>query len=198
MWRVPPHISPISPHGPGSQFWLTPALCGFAAIGLGAGLVAVDHKFNVTGPLPLSGTAVGARTSLNSIVTAMISLTGLVFSVTFVALQLTAGQLSSCTPGSVPAARCPLTGAGDSMRPGRSPAVDDAALSVRRIAGYHAGRNLAGRSGKRAGRCRMTARTRFPLLRNAVVPFGERIIGAAVDGGSLDAEGNRSHNLYLA
>src|ERR1700722_4348030 len=45
---------------------------------------------------------------------------------------------------------------------------------------------------------RTTMRMRFPLLRNAVVRFGERIIEAAADGGSLDAEGNRPHHLYLA
>ncbi|UQX09903.1 DUF2254 domain-containing protein [Candidatus Mycobacterium methanotrophicum] len=73
---------------------MTPALCVGAAIGLAAGLVVTNHKFNVTSPVLFQGPPSGARTSLNSIITAMISLTGLVFSVTFVALQLTAGQLS--------------------------------------------------------------------------------------------------------
>ena len=45
---------------------------------------------------------------------------------------------------------------------------------------------------------RTTMRMRFPLLRNAVVRFGERIIVAAADGGSLDAEGNRPQHFYLA
>src|SRR3984957_7844835 len=38
---------------------------------------------------------------------------------------------------------------------------------------------------------RTTMRMRFPLLRNAVVRFGERIIEAAADGGSLEAESHR-------
>ncbi len=91
MWLVPRHRAP---HGPGSLFWLTPALCMGAAIGLAAGLVAVSHNFNVTSPFLFQGPPSDARSSLNSIVTTMISLTGLVFSLTFVALQLTAGQLS--------------------------------------------------------------------------------------------------------
>jgi uncharacterized membrane protein len=91
MWPAARHRIP---HGSGSLFWLTPALCVGVAIGLAAGLVAINHKFHVTSPILFQGPPSGARTSLNSIVTAMISLTGLVFSVTFVALQLTAGQLS--------------------------------------------------------------------------------------------------------
>jgi uncharacterized membrane protein len=91
MWRVPRHRIP---HGSGSLFWVIPALCVCAAIGLASGMVAVNHVFNVVSPLLFQGPPSGARTSLNSIITAMISLTGLVFSVTFVALQLTAGQLS--------------------------------------------------------------------------------------------------------
>src|SRR5277367_2179450 len=38
----------------------------------------------------------------------------------------------------------------------------------------------------------------FPLLRNAVVRFGERITRSADHGGSLNAEGNRSQHLDVA
>jgi len=91
MWLIPRHRIP---HGPRSLFWLMPALAMGTAIGLAAGLVAVNYTWNVTSPFVFQGTPSDAHSSLNSIVTAMISLIALVFSVTFVALQLTAGQLS--------------------------------------------------------------------------------------------------------
>lgn len=78
------------------MFWLVPVLCACAAFGLALGLVAADHKYfhGVTGPFLYEGPPSGARSLLDSIFTAMITLTGLVFSVTFFALQLVAGQLS--------------------------------------------------------------------------------------------------------
>jgi uncharacterized membrane protein len=83
------------PRGPRSLFWLVPALCGGAAIVLGVGLVAVNHEFpGLNGPFLFQGSPSGARTSLDSIVSAMITLTGLVYSISFVALQLTSGQYS--------------------------------------------------------------------------------------------------------
>lgn len=91
MWLVPRHRFP---QGPRTLFWLVPAACVGVAIMLAVGLVFVNHEFNVDSPILFQGPPSGARTSLSSIITAMISLTGLVFSVTFVALQLTAAQSS--------------------------------------------------------------------------------------------------------
>jgi uncharacterized membrane protein len=91
MWLVPRRRIP---RGPGSLFWLAPALGIGAALGLAAALVAVNYTWNVLSHFAFQGTPSEAHSSLNSIVTAMISLIALVFSVTFVALQLTAGQLS--------------------------------------------------------------------------------------------------------
>ncbi len=79
-----------------SEFWLVPALCVVAAIGLGAGLIAVDHALPWTSGAAFlyPGPPAGARSYLSSIVTAMIAFTGLVFSITIVVLQLTSGQFS--------------------------------------------------------------------------------------------------------
>ena len=83
------------PTGSHSQFWLVPVVCGLAAILLGFSLIAVDHRFpGLTAPFLYQGSSSGARSSLNSIVTAMISLTGMVFSLAFVAVQLSSGQYS--------------------------------------------------------------------------------------------------------
>ncbi|HEX5496195.1 MAG TPA: DUF2254 domain-containing protein [Mycobacteriales bacterium] len=78
-----------------ATFWLVPATCTTAAIALGAGLLAVDQQ------LPLDHTAIlfpgppaGARSLLSAIITSMISITGLVFSITMVVLQLASAQFS--------------------------------------------------------------------------------------------------------
>jgi len=91
MPMVPKHRIPS---GPVLMFWVVPAMCVAVAIAIAIGLVFVNHEFNVNAPFLFKGPPSGARTALNSIITAMISLTGLVFSVSFVALQLTAGQFS--------------------------------------------------------------------------------------------------------
>lgn len=78
-----------------SAFWLVPTLCVIAAIGLGAGLVTVDHALpSAQWGFLYPGPPAGARSYLSSIVTAMIAFTGLVFSITIVVLQLTSGQFS--------------------------------------------------------------------------------------------------------
>ncbi len=76
-------------------FWPVPSLCVAAAIGLGVGLVSVDHSVGATRALFLfPGPPAGARAFLSSIIQAMITFTGLVFSITIVVLQLTSGQFS--------------------------------------------------------------------------------------------------------
>jgi uncharacterized membrane protein len=79
-----------------STFWLVPALCVAAAIGLAAGLIALDQALPVThgAVLVFPGPPEGARSFLSSIIQAMISFTGLVFSITIVVLQLSSGQFS--------------------------------------------------------------------------------------------------------
>jgi len=78
-----------------STFWLVPALCVVASIGLGIGLIALDQRLPAAhGVFLYPGPPGGARSFLSSIVTAMISFTGLVFSITIVVLQLTSGQFS--------------------------------------------------------------------------------------------------------
>lgn len=78
-----------------AAFWLIPAICAVMAIALGVGLLALDDR------LPVGQTAVlfpgppaGARSFLSAIITSMISVTGIVFSITMVVLQLTSGQFS--------------------------------------------------------------------------------------------------------
>ena len=78
-----------------STIWLVPAACVATAIGAAIGLIALDQAL---GPVPAGvlfpGPPSGARTFLSSITQAMISFTGVVFSITIVVLQLTSGQFS--------------------------------------------------------------------------------------------------------
>jgi len=77
------------------MFWLVPAACAAAAIGVAVGLIVLDHALGQvsTGAL-FPGPPSGARSFLSSITQAMIAFTGLVFSITIVVLQLTSGQFS--------------------------------------------------------------------------------------------------------
>lgn len=75
------------------SFWLLPAICVVAAVVLG--LVLPNAHLPTGGSLLFAGGPESARSVLSSITSAMITMTGLVFSVTIVALQLAAGQFSS-------------------------------------------------------------------------------------------------------
>ena len=79
-----------------STFWVVPALCVLASIVLALVLITVDLTLNTneSGSFLYPGGPEGARSLLSSVVTAMISFTGLVFSITIVVLQLTSGQFS--------------------------------------------------------------------------------------------------------
>lgn len=78
-----------------STFWLMPALCVAASIGIGLGLIALDNQLPAAhGVFLYPGTPAGALSILSSIITAMITFTGLVFSITILVLQLTSGQFS--------------------------------------------------------------------------------------------------------
>jgi uncharacterized membrane protein len=74
--------------------WLIPALFALGAVALAVGLSALEVRLVLPlgGILP-SGPA-GARSLLSSVITAMISFTALVFSITVVALQLASSQFS--------------------------------------------------------------------------------------------------------
>ncbi len=83
------------PTGPQAQFWLVPVTFAVGAIGLGIGVTALDHAFpDLSAPMLFQGPSSAARSTLNAIVTAMISMTGMVFSLAFVAVQLSSGQYS--------------------------------------------------------------------------------------------------------
>ncbi|WP_170839397.1 DUF2254 domain-containing protein [Micromonospora halophytica] len=76
------------------SFWLVPAVFAVSAVVLAVGLSVLELRLAlpIGGILP-SGPA-GARSLLSSIITAMISFTALVFSITVVALQLASSQYS--------------------------------------------------------------------------------------------------------
>ncbi|HZE07053.1 MAG TPA: DUF2254 family protein, partial [Solirubrobacteraceae bacterium] len=78
-----------------SSFWVLPSLCVAAAIALGIGMLSVDQHIPPTNTIFLfPGPPSGARALLSSIIQAMITFTGLVFSITMVVLQLTSSQFS--------------------------------------------------------------------------------------------------------
>jgi uncharacterized membrane protein len=78
------------------SFWFVPAL--FAAVGLGLafGMLATDRALEGTLPQALllyTGGAEGARSLLSAVAGSIITVVGLAFSITVVALQLAAAQL---------------------------------------------------------------------------------------------------------
>ncbi len=77
-----------------SPFWVVPSLWCFGAVTVG--LLVPEFEQANPGWLPLlfQGGATGARSLLSTIAGAMISVTGLVFSITIVALQLASSQFS--------------------------------------------------------------------------------------------------------
>lgn len=78
-----------------STFWLVPAVCVIISVGLAIGLVALDDALPATHAVfVFPGPPAGARSFLSSIIQAMISFTGLVFSITILVLQLSSGQFS--------------------------------------------------------------------------------------------------------
>ncbi|MCZ2401898.1 DUF2254 domain-containing protein [Paenarthrobacter sp. Z7-10] len=79
-----------------STFWLVPAACVVISIALAIGLTALDHSLagRGGGSFLFPGPPEAARAFLSAITGAMISFTGLVFSITIVVLQLTSGQFS--------------------------------------------------------------------------------------------------------
>ncbi|TFI50130.1 DUF2254 domain-containing protein, partial [Micrococcus endophyticus] len=87
----PAHVAPAELFRP---FWVIPALVSLAAVVVGLTLPLVDaglrHQIGVAFP----GGPDGARSVLGTIASAMISVTGLVFSITMVVMQLASSQFS--------------------------------------------------------------------------------------------------------
>ncbi|WP_164519527.1 DUF2254 domain-containing protein [Nocardioides ferulae] len=75
-------------------FWVVPSLWCIGAVGLGLVLPELDEGTASWMPLLFQGGPEGARTVLSSVAGAMISVTGLVFSITIVVLQLASSQFS--------------------------------------------------------------------------------------------------------
>lgn len=70
------------------SFWLVPAVFAVGAVATAIGLSALELQLDLPVEWILPGGPAGARSLLSSIITAMISFTALVFSITVVALQL--------------------------------------------------------------------------------------------------------------
>lgn len=75
-------------------FWALPAAIALASVAVGATLPLVDASVSEWVPYVFGGGPDGARSVLTTIATAMISVTGLVFSITIVVLQLASSQFS--------------------------------------------------------------------------------------------------------
>jgi uncharacterized membrane protein len=80
----------------GSNYWLAPGLCVALAIGLSSASEALDARLSHDGStwyLFLGGPE-GARSVLSAVASSMLTLAGLVFSVTILVLQLASSQFS--------------------------------------------------------------------------------------------------------
>lgn len=79
-----------------SNYWLVPALCLAAAVGLSYASQALDARLSHDEPTwyLFRGGPEGARSVLAAVVSSMLTLAGLVFSVTILVLQLASNQFS--------------------------------------------------------------------------------------------------------
>ena len=75
-------------------FWVVPGACVVLAVLLALALVALDRRLQAELAFTFGAGPDGAREVLGAITTAMITFTGLVFSITIVVLQLTSSQFS--------------------------------------------------------------------------------------------------------
>lgn len=82
-----------------SSFWFVPALLVVFAVGLASVLIAVDASFDLQidkrWPLIFGAGASGARGLLAAVASSMITVAGVVFSITIVALSLASSQYTS-------------------------------------------------------------------------------------------------------
>ncbi|MFV2022141.1 DUF2254 domain-containing protein [Micromonospora sp. LOL_023] len=79
-------------HGLWDSFWLIPAVCAIGALVAAILLATSDLHLDLLLKGLLPNNPAGARSLLSSIITAMISFTALVFSITVIAVQLTSSQ----------------------------------------------------------------------------------------------------------
>ncbi len=75
-------------------FWALPAAIAVASVLLGLALPELDKRLGADLPILFGGGPASARGLLSTIASAMISVTGLVFSITMVVLQLASSQFS--------------------------------------------------------------------------------------------------------
>ena len=82
-----------------SSFWLVPTVIVVAAVGLATGLIALEGNVEVDfankWPLLFGAGASGSRGLLSAVASSMITVAGVVFSITIVALSLTSSQYTS-------------------------------------------------------------------------------------------------------
>lgn len=82
-----------------SSFWFVPAVIVLSAVGLATILIAVDVSVDLPfvdrWPLLFGAGAAGARGLLTTVASSMITVAGVVFSITIVALSLTSSQYTS-------------------------------------------------------------------------------------------------------
>ncbi|HUE71288.1 MAG TPA: DUF2254 domain-containing protein, partial [Pirellulaceae bacterium] len=86
-------------HETRSTFWFVPAVIVLGAVGLATVLIAVDVTVDLDvvarWPLLFGAGAAGARGLLTAVASSMITVAGVVFSITIVALSLTSSQYTS-------------------------------------------------------------------------------------------------------
>lgn len=82
-----------------ASFWFVPAVIVLAAVGLASGLIfldaTVDLHVDKRWPLIFGAGAAGSRGLLSAVASSMITVAGVVFSITIVALSLTSSQYTS-------------------------------------------------------------------------------------------------------
>jgi uncharacterized membrane protein len=82
-----------------SSFWFVPAVIVLGAVGLASALISVDASvelhFDKKWPILFGAGAAGARGLLTAVASSMITVAGVVFSITIVALSLTSSQYTS-------------------------------------------------------------------------------------------------------
>lgn len=82
-----------------SSFWFLPAVIVLIAVGLAASLIAleanIEMHFDTKWPLLFGAGAAGSRGLLTAVASSMITVAGVVFSITIVALSLTSSQYTS-------------------------------------------------------------------------------------------------------
>ncbi len=82
-----------------SSFWFAPAVIVLGAVGLASLLIAIDTRLDrevlPRWPLVFGAGAAGARGLLSTVATSMVTVAGVVFSITIVALSLTSSQYTS-------------------------------------------------------------------------------------------------------